>query len=98
MTRLPLCARAAAVLPAVILGAGLCMVGQPPAALAAPATTPAQTPAPVTELQEIPAQAVSLSATDLNLMAGSTEALSAMVDPADTTDPLSCLLYTSRCV
>lgn len=89
MTRLPLCARAAAVLPAVILGAGLCMVGQPPAALAAPATTPAQTPAPVTELQEIPAQAVSLSATDLNLMAGSTEALSAMVDPADTTDPLS---------
>ena len=89
MTRLPLCTRAAAVLPAVILGAGLCMVGQPPAALAAPATTPAQTPAPVTELQEIPAQAVSLSATDLNLMAGSTEALSAMVDPADTTDPLS---------
>lgn len=89
MTRLPLCTRAAAVLPAVILGAGLCMVGQPPAALAAPATTPAQTPAPVTELQEIPAQAVNLSATDLNLMAGSTEALSAMVDPADTTDPLS---------
>ena len=89
MTRLPLCTRAAAVLPAVILGAGLCMVGQPPAALAAPATTPAQTPAPVTELQEIPAQAVSLSATDHNLMAGSTEALSAMVDPADTTDPLS---------
>ena len=89
MTRLPLCARAAAVLPAVILGAGLCMVGQPPAALAAPATTSAQTPAPVTEPQEIPAQAVSLSATDLNLMAGSTEALSAMVEPADTTDPLS---------
>ncbi len=89
MANVPLCARAAAALPAVVLGASLFMVGQPATASAAPAANPTQAPAAAEEPQVIPAQSVSLNATDLTLMAGSTEALTATVDPANTTDPLS---------
>lgn len=81
--------RTAAAVPAVVLGLGLCLWGQPLTALAATSQASTTPSATAQQAAKVPATAISLDEATLNLMVGSAQTLTATVDPSQTTDAVT---------
>lgn len=81
--------RTAVAVPAVVLGLGLCLCGQPLTSLASTPQTAAAPSATAQQAAKVPATAISLDEDSLNLMVGSAQTLTATVDPAQATDTIT---------